>query len=93
MLKSADLATDVGSILPTDADCRVEPGWLRANLRAIRAGADAVAGRTIIDPADEALIPTALIEADARECAYAALLDEIAAAIDPDLADPWPRHD
>jgi hypothetical protein len=34
-----------------------------------------------------------LLEADARECRYAALLDEIAAAIDPDPWDPWPRHD
>lgn len=93
MHKAADLVGDVGILLTTDADGRVDPGWLRANVRAIHAGADAVAGRAIIDPADEALIPTALIEADARECGYAALLDEIAAAIDPDPADPWPRHD
>jgi hypothetical protein len=93
MHKAADLAGSGGMILTTDADSRAAPDWLRANLRAIRAGADAVAGRAIIDPADEALIPAALIEADARECAYAALLDEIGAGIDPDPADPWPRHD
>jgi hypothetical protein len=52
-----------------------------------------VAGRAIIDPIEEALIPTALLEADARECKYAALLDEVVAGIDPDPADPWPRHD
>jgi GT2 family glycosyltransferase len=90
---AAKCAGDEGIILTTDADSRVAPNWLRANLDAISAGADAVAGRAIIDPLDEALIPPALIEADARECQYASLLDEIAATIDPDPADPWPRHD
>jgi GT2 family glycosyltransferase len=89
----ADLAVRGDVLLTTDADSRVQPGWLRANLSAIGRGADAVAGRAIIDPNDEALIPEALIEADARECRYAALLDEIVAYIDPDAADPWPRHD
>jgi GT2 family glycosyltransferase len=93
MQRAATIAGPDGIVLTTDADGRVAPDWLRANLAAIRAGADAVAGRALIDPADEALIPTALIEADARECQYAALLDEIVAAIDPDPADPWPRHD
>jgi glycosyltransferase involved in cell wall biosynthesis len=90
---AADIAGAHGIILTTDADGRVMPNWLRANLRAIEAGADVVAGRALIDPVEEALIPLALREADARECQYAALLDEINAAIDPDPADPWPRHD
>ena len=46
-----------------------------------------------IDPIGAALIPRHLHDIDARECAYAALLDEIAALVDPDPADPWPRHD
>jgi GT2 family glycosyltransferase len=91
--KAADIAGAGGIVLTTDADGRVAPNWLRENLRAIDAGADAVAGRAIIDPVEEALIPAALIEADARECKYAALLDEIVAQLDPDPADPWPRHD
>jgi glycosyltransferase involved in cell wall biosynthesis len=93
MQRAADIAGADGIVLTTDADGRVAPSWLRENLRAIEAGADAVAGRAIIDPVEEALIPSALIEADARECKYAALLDEIAAQLDPDPADPWPRHD
>ncbi len=93
MAMAAEIAGADGIVLTTDADGRVMPDWLRANLRAIDAGADAVAGRALIDPVEEALIPLALREADARECQYAALLDEIAAAIDPDPADPWPRHD
>ena len=38
-------------------------------------------------------IPAHLHAIDARECAYAALLDEMRALLAPDLADPWPRHD
>jgi len=81
-----------GVLLCTDADGQVAPNWLAANMSHIRNGADAVAGRAIIDPVDAAAIPAALHENDARECAYAALLDEIDCLIDPDPADPWPRH-
>ena len=83
--------TDV-PLLTTDADGRVAPGWLAANLRHLERGLDAVFGRAVIDPVEAARIPPALHEADARECAYAALLDEIEALIDPDPDDPWPRH-
>jgi len=81
-----------GVLLCTDADGQVAPNWLSANISHIRNGADAVAGRAIIDPVDAAAIPAVLHEDDARECAYAALLDEIDCLIDPDPADPWPRH-
>ena len=81
-----------GVLLSTDADGQVAPDWLAANLFHIRQGADAVAGRAVLDLADAAAIPAALHEDDARECAYGALLDEIDHLIDPDPADPWPRH-
>lgn len=81
-----------GVVLTTDADSRVAPDWLSQNLRHIDAGLDAVAGVAEIDPIDVALIPVALHRADAEECAYAALLDEIDSLIDPDADDPWPRH-
>ena len=81
-----------GVLLCTDADGRVAPDWIAANLWHIRNGADAVAGRALLDPVDAAAIPPALHEADARECAYAAALDRIATLLDPDPADPWPRH-
>ena len=71
------------------------PGWLAANLAALCARARrSVAGQADIDPVGAAaLIPRYLHDIDARECAYAALLDEIRALADPDPADPWPRHD
>ena len=89
---AAKLASADGVLLCTDADAQVAPDWLAANMWYIRNGADAVAGRAVIDPVDAAAIPAILHEDDARECAYAAMLDEIDWLLDPDPADPWPRH-
>jgi glycosyltransferase involved in cell wall biosynthesis len=82
-----------GVLMTTDADGQVPPDWISRNLASLRAGADAVAGRAEVDGIDAAEIPQSLVENDALECAYAALLDEMAYRIDPDPADPWPRHD
>ncbi len=71
-------------LLCTDADGRVAPDWLEANLYYLRHGADAVFGRAIIDPVEAERIPPALHEAIRNECAYAAALDEIAHLIDPE---------
>ena len=46
-----------GVLLTTDADARVYPNWIEANLRALEQGADAVAGCAEIDPIEAALIP------------------------------------
>ena len=92
MQQAAALAGPDGVLLTTDADARVYPNWLSANLSALERGCDAVAGRAEIDPIEAALIPSILHEDDARECAYAEALDEIDALMDPDPADPWPRH-
>jgi hypothetical protein len=90
---AAERAGDNGILLTTDADGVVCPTWVEVNLAAIKAGAEAVAGRARLDPADEARLPPSLIAADALECEYAALLDEIDARLDPIAWDPWPRHD
>jgi glycosyltransferase involved in cell wall biosynthesis len=92
MSYAAALAGPHGILLTTDADGRVCPDWLSANLAALERGCDAVAGRAEIDSVEAALIPATLHEDDARECAYAAMLDEIETLVDPDPADPWPRH-
>ncbi len=80
-------------LMTTDADARVPADWIARNLDALARGADAVAGRAVIDPVEALRVPQRLHDDDALECAYAALLDEIASIIDPDPADPWPRHD
>lgn len=92
-MAEADARAPAGvPLLTTDADGRVEPGWLAANLRHLGRGVDAVFGMAVIDPVEALGIPPALHDADAREVAYAALLDEIECLLDPDPDDPWPRH-
>ena len=80
------------ALLSTDADGRAGPHWLAANLAALAAGADAVAGAIEPDPVDARRLPACLRRREAQEARYAALLDEIAALVDPDPNDPWPRH-
>lgn len=89
---AARLAGDTGVLLTTDADGRVDPDWIGANLAAIQAGADAVAGWAELDPIDWGSIPLRLHEDDAREQGYDAACDEMHALLDPDPADPLPRH-
>jgi len=92
MSKATMLLGPGGVVMTTDADSCVAPDWIEANLAAIDAGADAVCGRAVIDPIDALLIPQVLHEDDAREVAYGAKLDRIAALLDPCADDPWPRH-
>jgi hypothetical protein len=89
---AARLIAPDGVLLTTDADTILPPDWIAANIAAL-AGVDAVAGRAVIDPDEARLIPSHLHALDALECAYAALLDEIAALLTPLPHDPWPRHD
>lgn len=89
---AARLAGDTGILLTTDADGRVDPDWIGANLTAIQAGADVVAGWAELDPTDWGSIPLRLHEDDAKEQGYDAACDELHALLDPDPADPLPRH-
>jgi hypothetical protein len=92
MEKAALLAHPGAVLMTTDADGRVPDNWVEANLTILSRGIDAVAGRAELDPTDAAKIPQALHDDDARECRYGQLLDEIYMLLDPDPADPWPRH-
>lgn len=81
-----------GVIASTDGDTRVAPTWLAATLREVAAGADAVGGRILVprgvaDPLDPATRAYHL-----RDVGYRLLAAELEAALDPDPADPWPRH-
>jgi GT2 family glycosyltransferase len=78
-------------ILTTDADSRVGPNWIDANLAAIDAGADAVLGRLALD--EEGLrLPLALHQRGALEDEYECLLVEMNALLDPVAWNPWPHH-
>ena len=87
-----------GAVLTTDADTRPAPGWVAANLAALRSaanpgGADCVCGRVKADP-----VPPG-DEAGRRAAArhglrvrHRRLADRLACRLSPDPADPWPRH-
>jgi hypothetical protein len=92
MRAAAELAGQDGILLTTDADTVVAPDWIERNLLSLAAGADLVCGRVTVDPAEAARIPSHLHADDALECELIKLQDQIAARLDPDPADPWPRH-
>lgn len=81
-----------GVILTTDADGRVDPGWITANLAAIDSGAELVAGYVRADRAEHALLPQPVIARGRLEARYDWLLTELAARLDPVPHDPWPHH-
>lgn len=92
MQLAAELTNHDGVLLTTDADSVVARNWIERNLLALSAGADLVCGRVTLDPAEAALIPSHLHADDALECELTELMDRLAAWLDPDPADPWPRH-
>jgi glycosyltransferase involved in cell wall biosynthesis len=92
MQLAADLAGPDGVLLTTDADTVVGGDWVEKNLLALLDGADLACGRVEVDPVETTLIPLNLRVDDALECELTELLDRIAFVLDPDPADPWPRH-
>lgn len=83
-----------GLIASTDADTRVAPDWLAATLAEIAAGADAVGGRILTGPGASAGPPAAcpVRRLQLRDAAYHLLCARLEARLDPQAADPWPRH-
>ena len=82
-----------GVVLTTDADTRPDRGWVAANLAAVAAGADCVCGRvkTVpVDPGDAAGKRAAA--GHALRVRHRRLVDRLACLLNPDPADPWPRH-
>jgi GT2 family glycosyltransferase len=87
--RALDLAED-GVIITTDADATPGPDWVADNVLEIRRGADLVCGMASVVP--DAAAAYKLAFDDMRESLLLQLQDELAAVVDPDPADPWPRH-
>ena len=86
-----------GIVLSTDADTRVASDWLATTVMAIDAGADAVGGRIIADVDDVGTNGDAVLSRTARRLMrldddYRAERARLEWLVDPDPADPWPRH-
>jgi glycosyltransferase involved in cell wall biosynthesis len=86
------LAGEGGIVLTTDADGTVATDWIAANVAAIDAGSDAVAGMAELDSEGTVTIPRQLQIDEEKSETFGTLLDEIDWLLDPDEADPWPRH-
>ena len=83
-----------GAIASTDADTVVTPTWLAAIEMELARGADAVGGRIIArgDDKPDATFAAATRRYHLRDVAYGHLIAELESLLDPDSADPWPRH-
>jgi GT2 family glycosyltransferase len=87
-----DVGADDAAILSTDADTLVAPDWITRNLAAIERGAEAVGGVIHLLPDDlEALEPGTRLAYE-RDRQYQRLMARLESLLDPDPADPWPRH-
>lgn len=79
-----------GVIASTDGDTCVAGDWLAETFAAVDAGADAVGGR--IRLGHDVGMPPTLARIARRDELYQRLRSRLEHMIDPDDADPWPRH-
>ncbi|WP_169513212.1 glycosyltransferase [Hymenobacter aerophilus] len=77
------------AIISTDADTRVAPDWLAATLRELARGADAVAGRILMEESNRAC---PVRRCQLQDAAYQLLRTQLETHLDPQPHDPWPRH-
>ncbi|WP_073334068.1 glycosyltransferase family 2 protein [Wenxinia saemankumensis] len=80
-----------GAVMTTDADSRVAPDWVRANLFELDR-ADVICGTILPDPEEAAALPPVIAGKGRVEGEYEALSRRIGALIDPVPHDPHPAH-
>lgn len=78
-------------MMTTDADSRVAPDWVGANLDEL-ARADLVCGTVLPEPEEIARLPALFSERGAPEGEYVALTLEARRILDPTPHDPRPTH-
>jgi hypothetical protein len=79
-----------GIIASTDADTRVASTWLAATQLEMQAGADAVGGRIFPERAPRQNY--SVRRTHLHDAAYRLFRARLEALLDPEPADPWPRH-
>jgi hypothetical protein len=87
------LLSPQGVVLTTDADSRVDPRWLDANVSALRSGCDLVCGAIAPDIWDaDTPFPERVLHRGASEFTYEQMAAELEYLLDPTPWDPWPHH-
>lgn len=86
----AELATDDGILLTTDADARPPPDWIACNIASLASGLDVVGGRIFLDDAEDIAAPIRTMVALTDR--YWAQVRAIEDDIDPIPWDRPPRH-
>lgn len=87
---AARLSAD-GAVMTTDADSRVAPDWVVANLVELRQ-ADLICGTVLPDAGEYARLPGRIAERGAIEGEYVALTMAVQQLLDPVAHDPEPAH-
>jgi glycosyltransferase involved in cell wall biosynthesis len=80
------------AILSTDADSQVASNWISRNEEELANGAEAVGGRVVILPCEEALLEPVTCAIQRYDHLYRRLVAWLEDRYDPQAHDPWPRH-
>lgn len=80
------------AILSTDADTLVAPDWVAWNLAEIEGGAEVVGGVIHLFAEELAGLDEGTRAAYQADRIFQARVAQLEAMLDPDPADPWPRH-
>lgn len=89
---ACELAGPDGYVLTTDADSRVDAGWVATHAKRFNEGLDIVCGFVTPDLTDAPMPSFEMIVRGAMEFEYSQLMAELHALVDPDPSDPWPTH-
>ena len=81
-----------GVIAATDGDTRVRPNWVAANLAEFARGVDAVGGRILSSAEQIAALSDGTRRYYRLDTAYRTLRAAYETVLDPNPANPWPRH-
>ena len=79
-------------LLSTDADTVVAPDWIARNWLHIGSGAEVVGGVINLFPHEIETLEAGTRAAYLRDRRFQQLVARLESLLDPDPADPWPRH-